>query len=116
MNTATFIRKMDDSWRGDARLYRLDPPIHIGLYSGYKYKGSDYIFTDVEYVIVSAVEDPFPFASGMDTLIFPATENGDVMDWGELDGSVVGTLDHALALRDAGYEIVGEGERNDQRI
>jgi hypothetical protein len=72
--------------RGDARHYRTDPPL-----DGH------------EYVIVSAVVVEYGY--GPETYIFPATATGTVADWGELSGSYRGGMDHAEALRGAGYVI-----------
>ena len=55
-----------------------------------------------DHVIVSAVVAMF---SGPETYIFPANDKGEITDWGELDGSFKGDLDHAQALRNAGYEV-----------
>ena len=41
-----------------------------------------------------------------ETYIFPADEDGNVLDWGELEGSYRGGMDHEEALHNAGYEIV----------
>lgn len=95
MPTATLIKDDLPHFLGHAALYRLDPPLA----------------QEHEYVIVSAVDNTGMMAfSGLDvdwreTYIFPATPDGDVADWGELDGSTKGTLDHADALRGAGYEV-----------
>lgn len=90
--TATRIRKNLPNYNGTAHLYRVDPPL----------EGN-------EYVIVSAVTLPFldlfPDMERDETYIFPATKDGGVADWGELDGSMKGTLDHAEALANAGYEV-----------
>lgn len=69
------------------RVYQLDPPL-----SGH------------EYVVVSAAIVPL---SGPETYIFPSDAAGTVTAWGELDGSYRGGLDHAEAMRRAGYEIGG---------
>lgn len=94
MNTATEIRKLT-TMRGDASLYKLSEPLDGN-----------------EYVMVSAVDLASQFESiraydldATETYIFPANELGEVLDWGELDGSQKGTLDHSVALRDAGYEV-----------
>lgn len=55
-----------------------------------------------QYVVVSAVVATF---SGPETYIFEANEAGSVVSWTELAGSFRGGLDHAAALRGAGYEI-----------
>lgn len=95
MSTATKIREMTD-WRADAALYKVDPPLE-----GY------------EYVVVSAADLTDRYNSGyystprsmqIETYIFGADEGGEVESYLELPGSMKGTLDHAEALRDAGYE------------
>lgn len=68
---ATKIRKLS-SFNGDAALYRLD---------------------DGTYVAVSAIDT----YSGPETLVFPADEDGDVTDWGEIGGGR-GYFDHERAL------------------
>ena len=94
MSAATLIKRLP-SWQGDAALYRMEPPLD----------GND-------YVVVSAVDlalrfptygDPRPMQ--IETYIFAADESGEVEDYGELSGSLKGTLDHAEALRAAGYEV-----------
>ena len=93
-HTAKFIAAQP-GFNGDARVYELDPPISGGYNEGGPY----------QYVIVSAADVMF---SGPETYIFPAEKTGDVFDvaeWGELDGSFRGGLDHTKALSDAGYTI-----------
>lgn len=77
---------------GHAALYKLDPPL-LDDDGGTR-----------EFVVVSAAI--LPFSGEGETYIFPATPDGKVSDWGELPGSMRGTLDHADALEGAGYEIV----------
>ena len=111
MKTATFIKQLTENWRGDARLYELSEPV--------KCKQYDEEDDDVtSFVIVSAVFKDFsnhPLESllatpddGNETYIFPASKDGDVLDWIKLPGSFKGALDHARALRDAGFTIKGE--------
>lgn len=87
--TATFIKDLR-GFRGRARLYRLDPP------------APDYDGNPREYVVVSAVDAMF---SGPETYIFPASAEGEVVDWLEMDGSFQGDLDHERALANAGYTV-----------
>ena len=82
-NTATFISK-PSGFLGDARPYKLNPPLD-----------------ENEYVVVSAVNA----YSGPETYIFGATEDGEIVDWMELDGSFRGGRDHGAALEGAGYEV-----------
>src|SRR5690349_19484746 len=94
---ATLVRRIND-WKGDARLYRVEPPLRYDTW-GDEDKDQE---AATGYVIVSAADVPF---SGPETYIFAASEAGDVLDWGELDGSFRGGLDHREALSGAGYEI-----------
>ena len=81
-----------DGWFGRARAYEVDPPMQ---YDDEK---------ATSYVVVSAVVA----YSGPETLIFPAKKQGDVFDvinFGELEGSFRGALDHEAALNNAGYRV-----------
>ena len=92
MKTATFIKKMDKGFNGDARLYELSSPLE-----GHK------------FVIVSAVVLSFPAprrGAGKETYIFPADETGKVTSWGELRRSYKSGLSHTMALRGAGYKVI----------
>lgn len=94
---ATEIRKLE-SFTGDARLFQLSEPIPWDYdWETQQDKSS------TEFVVVSATIAPY---SGPETYIFPADEAGEVISWSELSGSYRGGLDHAEALRGAGYEVV----------
>ena len=67
------------------KLYKLSRPVVLDRYED----GMTY-----EYVIVSASVA----YSGPETYVFPADENGEVTDWGELEGSFQGSLDYERAL------------------
>lgn len=88
---ATFVEQLE-GFAGDARLFRLYPPVKWGWDDDKK----------TEYVVVSAA---ITFDHGPETYIFPADENGNVVGWLELHGSFQGGLDHDKALRGAGYEV-----------
>lgn len=93
--TATLVKDRLEGFRGHAALYRLDPPI-------------EYESERHEHVVVSSVTIPDYGGLGVggpEAYIFPASPEGKVTGWGELPGSLNGTLDHAEALRDAGYEV-----------
>jgi hypothetical protein len=77
----------DDSWKGDARLYHLDPPLG----------GAD-------NVIVSAVhaDEEGP----EETVILPAYENGEVMFWATYPDAQTNFYDHAAALNSVGYAVI----------
>jgi hypothetical protein len=90
MKTAKYIKRFTGS-RGDAAVYELSEP--IADFGGTK-KSS--------HVVVSAVS----VMGEPETYIFPCDADGNITSWGELPGSFKGGLDHAEALRGAGYEVV----------
>jgi hypothetical protein len=83
-NKATFIKDLT-GYGGAAKLYKCKPPL----------EGND-------FVIVSAARVPY---SGPETYIFPSDNEGNVTDYGELEGSYRGGLDHHKALNNAGYKV-----------
>jgi len=85
-NTARLIKDNLAGFQGHAALYRLSKPLE-----GHR------------HVIVSAVVAMF---SGPETFIFPATKAGEVTNYGELEGSYRGGLDHRRAIEGAGYRLV----------
>lgn len=95
MKTAKFVKKLDD-WRGDAALYELSQPL-----AQHSYDDTEPV--KYNHVIVSAANAMF---SGPETYIFGADSDGKILDWGELEGSFRGSLDHARALENAGYEVI----------
>ena len=92
---ATFVKQIPKG-KGDMRLYHCDTGGCLP-----------------EYVIVSAVNAVF---SGPETYIFEANDKGEVVDYGELEGSFRGELNHAKALANAGYSIVIEAEFDDKIV
>lgn len=95
MKKAAFIKELPINNAGAIqRLYRLNPPMPAPDW--------DEDANPAEYVIVSAVIAMF---SGPETYIFPSDENGNIIDWGELNGSYRGGLCHERALERAGYEV-----------
>ena len=92
MKTATFIKEIT-VWAGHAKLYKLDPPMNTDHYDGGK--------KTTTHVVVSAA-----CVMGMpETYIFATDDNGKVANWGALEGSEKGDLDHERALQRAGYEV-----------
>jgi hypothetical protein len=79
-------------FRGDAALYRLDPPME----------------DETVLVIASAVDldfggfHPANYRTS-ETMVFPATEDGEIADWGEI--GFAAHKSHADALKDMGYDI-----------
>lgn len=97
MKTATLIKNLPTSATGAKQsLYLMTPPIKE---EGYSEDDATLLWN---YVVVSAVNAAY---TGDETYIFPANEKGDIVSWGELDGSMRGTLSHAEALANAGYTI-----------
>jgi len=84
MKEAKFIKNIE-GWRGDAKLYALSESLE-----GYS------------HVIVSGIH----VLGEPETYIFPANEKGECLDWGELDGSLKGDIDHKQVLENAGYTVV----------
>ena len=93
---ATFIKDIKN-WKGDAQLFKLDSKVPYD----YNYD-KEVMEKETQYVIVSAVVA----YSGPETYIFPADRNGKFLDWGELNGSFQGGLDHKKALNGLGFKIV----------
>ena len=101
---AMLVRKLQSrDWAGDARLYRLEPPLRDER----SHEHSIY-----EYVVVSAVTVAY---SGPETYVFGVNEQGEVLNRIEQEGSYRGGLDHAEALRRAGYEVEVEDGRYEKR-
>ncbi len=88
--TAKFIKDVSDRFQGDAALYKLSPPIK-----------DEYNETEHEYVISSAVNGWV-----YETYLFPSNENGEIVSWGELDGSEQGVCDVERPIHNLGYQIV----------
>jgi hypothetical protein len=98
MKTATFLQKLPrDTDYLDARLYRVRPSMTLeGWGEGYPKRSL--------YVVVSGSK--LPGLRQPETFIFLADDTGKILDWLECDGSFQGSIDHAKALKNAGYDIV----------
>lgn len=82
--TAEFVRNLE-GFRGEVKLYKLSKPVPY-----YNYSEEPLPLTD--HIVISAVNFP------METFIFPATSNGEVINWAELPGSEKYIMDHDRAL------------------
>lgn len=102
MKTATLLKRSIPQSGADQRLYRLSEPLEDDW--GWA-RDDDEETPAYEYVVVSAV---YATWTGPETYIFGADETGKTVNWSELPGSFRGALDHERALREAGYEVVGE--------
>jgi len=92
METATFVKDLK-GWSGIAKLYKLSKSVEFGI-----------PLKETSFVIVSSAVS---MVTGPETFIFPADEEGKVINWGELKGSFRGNPDHKKALRRAGYKMIG---------
>jgi hypothetical protein len=98
MNTATLVKEWIHHL-GVQKTYRLSPPMQREFEC---FACGNIANRDVEHVIVSAC---IVASSGPETFIFEGTADGHIVNWSEMAGSKHGTLDHAEALRSAGYEV-----------
>ena len=98
MAKAKLVKELRRDERGHAAVYELSEPL-----DGNKFVVVSAVDLGAEAHILDSVFGN-PRAS-CETYIFAADENGNVSEWGELDGSFKGGKDHARALRGAGYEI-----------
>jgi CDP-diacylglycerol pyrophosphatase len=81
MKIAKYLRRID--WTADSRLYSLSTKL-----DGHS------------YIIVTATKSEF---SEPETLIFGADERGNPIDFEELPGTCVGSINHDEAIIKAGY-------------
>ena len=94
MKTAKYVKTIVDDGYHMASLYKLSEPVRYTTRPGNEH------YTDHVYV------------SSLDSLrmrecyIFPADEDGKVLDWLELEGSMKGVLSHEHVLDAAGYTLV----------
>lgn len=96
MKRAHLIAKLD--WIGDARLYKVVPPMTACLRPGEEP-------VQVEAIIVSKVRTPGTFG-GPETYIFPADPHTwKTLSMREMPGSVCEEATHEQVLADLGYEV-----------
>lgn len=81
MRKYKFIKDISERFSGTAHLYEVDPPV--------EYLESEETSSLTHYVCASATMVPL---LGPQVFIFPADENGELLDWGEIGGRK-GTLD-----------------------
>lgn len=96
---ATAIKRKDGN--GVGYVFRVQPPMHDQPWGDSKPQ-------EFRHVWVSAASVPY---SGPETYIFGCQESGEVIDWGELEGSYRGGLSHEQALEAAGYTVEWAGVR-----
>ena len=93
---ATFVSSRVSHAGADQRIYRLSQAIPYG----YGDKRST-----TRYIVVSAVGEDGLFQQA-ETYIFPASENGTILNFLELPGSFQGDTDHERALTNMGITEV----------
>lgn len=92
MKYAVFLGEKPSDY-GTHRWYRVSPPVV------YRDGVTDFIVTSASYI-----DDDY--LSVNETYVFPADDTGEVIDWGEIEGSFRGDTDHGEALRRAGYTLL----------
>jgi hypothetical protein len=96
---AKFIKQLE-GYQGNAALYELSEPVSYP-----RWVNHDEEQQKTKWVVVSALDSAFDTGIS-ECYIFAAADNGEVVDWGELDGSERGTTNHQYVLASAGYELV----------
>lgn len=90
MTDATFIRDLPRTASGaEQKLYRLSESRKVT-----DWDPTDGDAPSFDHVVTSAVSA----YSGPETYVFPANSDGEIVDWGELDGSFRGSFDHEKAI------------------
>ncbi len=88
MRNIKFIKDISERFRGTAHLYQVEPPV--------EYIESEENSKLTPYVCASATMLPL---GGPQVFIFPADENGELLDVGEIGGRK-GTLDIEQVMRE----------------
>jgi len=103
LNKVWFVKQTKNHHDLKHYLFRTDSPVKYGYGECEK---------ETSYIIVSESSQftGYGFREGEETYIFPADENGKVVNWGGLNGSMDGSLDYKKALVLGGYEVVEESE------
>lgn len=86
MKTAKLIKENLPKFIGIAHLYELSPSC----------QGSRYVIASTTYVSFS----------GYETYLFPSDKEGNVTEWGELEGSTKGNVPHEKIFSSIGYTVV----------
>jgi len=93
MRTAELIKDNLTNFNGHAALYKLSQPVSYGY---------DDAAGTTEFVVASTADVMF---SGVETYLFPADAEGNILNWGELDGSMKGETSHEVVLGSAGFTL-----------
>lgn len=84
---ATFLKDMSNKFKGEARLYKLDPIWEYDCWGEVR---------KIRYIVVSGVANAYM----SETYIFEADSKGNVLNWTELPGSHGQGINFGLALED----------------
>lgn len=95
MLKAKLIKDNLKNFKGHAALYKLSEPL---IYQSWLDKTAKHY----EYVICST---SYNSLGELQTLIFGANQKGEVVDWGDLPGSMRNSTSHEEVLNNAGYEL-----------
>jgi hypothetical protein len=96
-NIAKLVKDNLPGFSGHAALYKVAPPIKVRSWDDTKPEQS------YRFVIVSTAN----VMGRYETFMFPATKEGKVASWTEMDGSQVDTTSHSKVISNAGYTLVG---------
>lgn len=102
--TATLIQDFLPKFRGRAALYHLS---HYIEYTSYNEESFTAEKEFTYYVICSTVEIKLPtIEETTETYIFPATEDGQILEFSELSGSSKNTESHEFVLDKLGFKLI----------
>jgi len=111
---AILIRSLE-SWRGNAKLYSVYPPI---TYYDQKIRRTAYHVIIVSNSREERTGDAVGFLPQERTSVFPAMKSGNTKCFKELNGSCDEIKDHSDVLTSMGYELIlseNEGDRREIR-
>lgn len=97
LGKALLIKDNLEGFNGHAACYELKPALWTPGRHG----------DNCQYVVASAIH--LIFGGGVETMIFPSDELGNVIDWDEL--ACVRKLSHRDALNELGYQIHWEANK-----
>jgi len=95
MRTATKLKDLNST----QVLWELSEAVEFD----YDYEADEYR-RETNFVVTSVPYNPA--LVGPETYIFPADQEGEILNWGELDGSFKGGMDHSQAIERAGFKAV----------
>jgi hypothetical protein len=101
MHSAKIIKRKD-GWSGEAFVCELSHPVKYFAKENFY---SDGPRIDVEKSTVHVIVSAATIMHESETMIFPADEYGEPINFFPLPGSLTGVKDHEKALRNAGYEL-----------